>query len=262
MPELILGPLLRYVDATSATVWVEADAPCAVTVSCHDGPEATSHTFTAHGHHYALVVLAGLAPGAAYSYTVHVGDDPVWPEPDSSFPTSRIRTIDPDRPLRLVFGSCRTSAPHDRTHMISFDTLARTVAEIARGARGAPPASVLLLSGDVHYSYLAKARIRRAASPVYQVVCSPIRNPLKRLMRVANGIASFGVAGLFGRYLARAAGVRKPPFNWRVRRGPFFHNALGTLDLAGRQSTLRLHTARITADDPPPLKQIAAARLT
>ena len=30
MAELILGPILRYVDATSATVWVETDGPCEV----------------------------------------------------------------------------------------------------------------------------------------------------------------------------------------------------------------------------------------
>ena len=32
MPELVLGPLLRYVDETSATVWVETDQPCTVRV--------------------------------------------------------------------------------------------------------------------------------------------------------------------------------------------------------------------------------------
>ena len=31
-PELVLGPLLRYVSETEATVWVEADAPCEVEI--------------------------------------------------------------------------------------------------------------------------------------------------------------------------------------------------------------------------------------
>jgi hypothetical protein len=49
---------------------------------------------------------------------------------------------------------------------------------------------------------------------------------------------------------------------WRVRRGPFFHNALATLDLSGRGSTVRFHTARLTIDDPPPLTQVAEQHLT
>jgi hypothetical protein len=540
--DLILGPLLRYVDATSATIWVETSAPGTVEVACQDGPMASSRTFTAHQHHYALVVLEGLATGATYPYGLRLDGDQVWPEPDSRFPPSVIRTPDPGQPLRVAFGSCRSTAPHDRAHVlshgvdilrakayelaagspeppslllllgdqvyadeppprmvemirerrsiddeagveiadfeeyaqlyrlawsepairwllstvptamtfddhdlrddwntsaawqqrmralpwwrrrvtaglgaygiyqhlgnlppavlaedpllamlrgaagdagealdefawaadhdpaayrwsftrdygqvrlivldsrcarvltpghramlnpsewewfeklatgdldhlligsslpvllpqgvhqlerwneavcdgvwgarltrageklrqsadlehwgafrVSFDALAKTVAGVARGDRGKPPASVLFLSGDVHYSYLAKARLGRAAAPVYQIVCSPLRNPLKRLWRLANAVASFGIAGLVGRGLARAAGVRKPPFGWTVRRGPFFHNTLGTLELAGPEARLRFETASMTADDPPPLKQIAEQRLT
>ena len=32
MADLILGPLLRYLDEHKATVWVETDAPCEVEV--------------------------------------------------------------------------------------------------------------------------------------------------------------------------------------------------------------------------------------
>jgi hypothetical protein len=145
---------------------------------------------------------------------------------------------------------------------VSFDALANLVVNVAHGERGEAPGSVLLLSGDVHYSYLASARLPRAQTAVYQIVCSPIRNPLKRIVRLLNAIASFGIAGVVGRLLARAAGVRKPPFRWTVRRGPFFHNAIGTLDLAGREATLRLDTAAMTNSDPPSIKSIAEQRLT
>lgn len=47
--------------------------------------------------------------------------------------------------------------------------------------------SVPVLSGDVHYSYLAQAKIKNAAGNVYQAVYSPIRNPLSRLLRLGNG---------------------------------------------------------------------------
>ena len=58
-PALVLGPMLRYVGETEATVWVEADQECEVEVL---GRRA--RTFAVAGHHYGLVVLDGLAPGS------------------------------------------------------------------------------------------------------------------------------------------------------------------------------------------------------
>ena len=58
MPDLVLGPLLRYAEETDATVWVETDAACEVEVlGCR------SRTFHVEGHHYALVHVSGLEPG-------------------------------------------------------------------------------------------------------------------------------------------------------------------------------------------------------
>lgn len=112
---LVVGPLLRHVDETTATIWVETDVPCTVRVL-----DSSAHTFTVHGHHFALVDVTGLLPGSATPYQVRLDGELVWPEPGSDAPPSRIRTLDPARPLRLVFGSCRTSVPHDpesnRTH--------------------------------------------------------------------------------------------------------------------------------------------------
>src|SRR6476646_5252506 len=53
-PLLVLGPLLRYVSETEATVWVETDRACQAEILGHQA-----------------------------------------------------RTFDPDRPLRLAYGSCR-----------------------------------------------------------------------------------------------------------------------------------------------------------
>ena len=136
----------------------------------------------------------------------------------------------------------------------SFEALTRRLAEVADGAHGAPPATILLLSGDVHYSYLAKARRR----PIYQIVCSPIRNPLSRTLRLANVVASFGVAGLVGNLLARAARLPRPPYRWKIVKGPWFHNAVATLDLAGREATVRWHTAGPATDA---VSEIAGVRL-
>ncbi|MDR7254365.1 hypothetical protein J2X46_003358 [Nocardioides sp. BE266] len=109
---LVLGPLLRYVDDTSAAVWVETRVPASVSVTRGDGT-ATARTFAVHGHHYALVELTDLAPGSSETYTVDVDGEQVWPEPGSPFPAPVIATLEPGRPLRMAFGSCRTSVSHD-----------------------------------------------------------------------------------------------------------------------------------------------------
>ena len=99
---LVLGPLLRYVDETAATIWVETDRACQVEVLGRQ-----TRTFEVAGHHYALVVVDGLQPGSAHEYQVALDGTVRWPEPGSEFPPSVLRTPDPERPLRLSFGSCR-----------------------------------------------------------------------------------------------------------------------------------------------------------
>jgi PhoD-like phosphatase len=107
MPDLILGPLVRYLDETDATVWVETDGPCDVEVLGR-----RDRTFTVEGHHYALVTIPELEPGRAYEYEVHLDGERRWPPAGSEFPPSAIRTIQPGAPLRIAFGSCRVSVPH------------------------------------------------------------------------------------------------------------------------------------------------------
>lgn len=103
-PELSLGPLLRYVDSTEATVWVETDAPCEVRVRCGQ-VSASERTWGAHGHHYAVVALQGLEPGTATPYSVELDGQTVWAH-DGSRP-SMVRTPGPGDRVRLAFGSCR-----------------------------------------------------------------------------------------------------------------------------------------------------------
>src|SRR5690242_4342421 len=102
MPRLLIGPLLRHVGPTDATVWVETDAPCQVEVL-----GATERTWTVGGHHYALVTITGLEPGTTNPYEVHLDGECVWPPIDSSRPPSQIRTQAEDGRVRIAFGSCR-----------------------------------------------------------------------------------------------------------------------------------------------------------
>ena len=540
MAQLVLGPMLRYADATSAVVWVETDEPCEVEVL-----GASAATFALHGHHFGVVELTDLEPGSSQEYTVRAGGEQVWPEPDSEFPPSRIRTVDPEAPVRLAFGSCRTSVPHDvqynlrhgfdvlrcyanelrdtaepdwptalillgdqvyadepppavldfvherrgdddppqdelrdfpefaelyrvawsdpdvrwllstlptamivddhdlrddwntsqawrdqmaelpwwprrvrggigaywiyqhlgnlspseraqdklftavrsadgdagalldefaeqsyvqpagtqfsyvrdygptrfvmldsrcarvltpgnramiddtewnwfveqvsgdYEHLVigtslpfllpkglhyaeawneavcdgvwgaraarlgermrqaidlehwaafrrSFEAVANVVIDLAAGRYGAPPTSIGFLSGDVHYSYLAHVSLPPPATSrtrVYQAVCSPIRNPLSGPVRVMNAGASFGAAGLVGRGLAKAAGVPRPPFDWTVTSGPYFHNVLAELRLDRGRADVRWVAPSASMDDPPPLQEIASQQL-
>ena len=77
-PLLVLGPLLRYVGETEATIWVETDRACQAGILGHQ-----ARTFEVAGHHYALVVVSGLRPGAEYEYRVALDGAVRWPEPDS-----------------------------------------------------------------------------------------------------------------------------------------------------------------------------------
>ncbi len=531
---LVLGPVLRYADESSVTVWVEVVRPGTVTVRAGEHVASTP-TFTAHGHHFALVDVTGLPAGAHLPYEVRLDDAVVWPHPRSLFPPSALRTLDHSRPLRIVFGTCRASVPHDRRtnrrygidvlralalrladggapepggadggwpdlllflgdqvyadetsnamrehishhrdleeepgeeladfgeyahlyllswseptvrwamstlpsammfddhdvrddwntseawretmraapwwrgrivgglasywlyqhvgnlspaeraddpvwqqvqaagdsdvgplldefagtadddpsayrwsysrdvggsrlvvidsratrvtapgsramiddtgmawldqqlqgghdHLLlgtsipfllpeglhhleawneavvagawgaraagwgekvrqgfdlehwgafqrSFRRVSEMVAEVAAGERGPAPATVTFLSGDVHHSYLIEADLPRGEnrSRVLQAVCSPIRNPLPQVMRFVTATLAYGVAGGAGGMLSRAASVEKPPWAWRVAEGPWFDNALATLDIQGRGATLAWETAR------------------
>src|SRR5215208_2985635 len=83
MSKLVLGPLLRYVGETDATVWVETDQPC--------------------------------------EYEVRLDGEKVWPETDSPFLPSVIRPVKNGETLKLAFGSCRISAPHEPPHTLDHD---------------------------------------------------------------------------------------------------------------------------------------------
>src|SRR5215203_4981074 len=115
-PQLVLGPLLRYVNGRDATVWVETDAACEVEVLGHG-----SGTFEIEGHHYALVTITDLEPGETYEYEVSLDGRKVWPEADSPFPPSVIRTISPDGRLNLSYGSCRVTVPHEPPYTLAAD---------------------------------------------------------------------------------------------------------------------------------------------
>ncbi|CAN5882298.1 alkaline phosphatase D family protein [soil metagenome] len=160
---LVVGPLLRHADETSVCVWVEVSRPGTVTVRAGEH-DASAATFSVHGHHYALVDVEGLPPGSHLPYDVHLDETRVWPPARSQFPASALRTMDYSQPLRIIFGSCRNSVPHDRrtNRRFGIDVLRALALRLADGgvpepigtpmqaASGWP--SMLLFLGDQVYA--------------------------------------------------------------------------------------------------------------
>ena len=152
--------MLRYVGETAATIWVETDRACQVEVLGH-----RERTFHVAGHHYALVVVDGLAPGTEYEYQVALDGAVRWPAPGSGFPPSVLRTHQPDQPQRLLFGSCRIAelpAPRGRAQRQEHgpDAMAACARELARLPRERWP-GILLLIGDQVYADETGSATRR-----------------------------------------------------------------------------------------------------
>jgi hypothetical protein len=168
MADLLLGPLLRYVGETEATVWVETDAPCEVEVLGHREP-----TFTVEEHFYALVRIEDLEPGSFHEYDVKLDGELRWPLTGADLPPSAIRTLGRDRPLDICFGSCRIALPHTEPYVHSkdrhedgreFDALRVLAREMVRTERDRWPELLFLLGDQVYVdegSPRTRERIRK-----------------------------------------------------------------------------------------------------
>ena len=64
----------------------------------------------------------------------------------------------------------------------SFVRLTELIQNVGAGERGRPPASILMLSGDVHFGYLVESTFRDddVESFVYQAVAHPTQLPPRR----------------------------------------------------------------------------------
>ena len=134
----------------------------------------------------------------------------------------------------------------------SFTRLVDLIRAVAAGERGTAPASIGILSGDVHHGYIAKLAFPEAwgvRSTVYQAVCSPLRHPLARREQMAVRAAMSRPAKGVARALARGAGVKDPAVHWTVRC-PIFDNQVAVLALEGSRSRLRIERPRGDWRDP------------
>jgi hypothetical protein len=154
MSELVLGPLLRYVSETEATVWVETSESCEVEVLGHREP-----TFRVEGRHYALVRIEGLEPASVHEYEVALDGSVRWPDPSLGLPPSAIRTLGGPGPIDIRFGSCRVALPHEPPYTETkdsdedgreVDALWVLAGEMARAGREEWPDQLFLLGDQVY----------------------------------------------------------------------------------------------------------------
>ncbi|HEV8172199.1 MAG TPA: alkaline phosphatase D family protein [Actinoplanes sp.] len=162
---LLIGPVLRRVVGDRATIWVETTDPAVVRVEADGGGAGSAHTFSAYGHHYAIVVVEGLTPDAASSYRVLLDDRPVWPPAGSPYPRSVIRTRasdDREQPVSLIFGSCREATPHATGRRLPPDALDAFARRLMTDPEnpGLRPDLIVLL-GDQVYADKTSAKVRR-----------------------------------------------------------------------------------------------------
>lgn len=141
----------------------------------------------------------------------------------------------------------RADLEHWAAFPASFAALTELIAEAGSGAHA--PATVCVLSGDVHHAYVAEPHWRGTAGPrptsrVLQLTCSPVHNSIPGSLRAGFRFGWSRTGRRLGRLLARHGRLGRPPLTWRRTGGPWFGNQLMTLTLAGRTARIALDQAR------------------
>ncbi|WP_066948845.1 alkaline phosphatase D family protein [Streptomyces lushanensis] len=127
----------------------------------------------------------------------------------------------------------------------SFDGLSALIAEAGGGPDA--PATVSVLSGDVHHAYIAEPTWPAGDAPharVLQLTCSPVHNSVPGWIKLGFRLGWSRGARRLGRALTRHARTRPAPVNWRKTGGPWFGNQLMTLTLRARSADLHLTQAQ------------------
>ncbi len=152
----------------------------------------------------------------------------------------------------------------------SFVRLGEMIARIANNPDG--PATISVLSGDVHHSYAARADVDGIAedgSTVHQLVCSPVHNYVPMFVKPAFTLGWTRPAAAVSRWWVRRRGVPSPPMTWHNVCGPLFGNTIATLAIDGRdarvyfeqptQSTTLQEVGRVSLNARDERKEVSRA---
>ncbi|QFR97639.1 alkaline phosphatase family protein [Streptomyces tsukubensis] len=164
----------------------------------------------------------------------------------------------------------RSDLEHWAAFPSSFEEMTDLIAEAGSGP-GAP-ATVSVLSGDVHHAYAAETSWPELsadrptpgpATRVFQLTCSPVHNSIPAGIRLGFRFGWSRAGRALGRRFARHGRTGQPAIKWRKTGGPWFGNQLMTLTLRGRHAALRLDQARAgRKGGPARLEQVMETRLS
>ncbi|MFQ6854730.1 alkaline phosphatase D family protein [Streptomyces sp. 35M1] len=150
----------------------------------------------------------------------------------------------------------------------SFDRFTELLREAASGPDA--PATVCVLSGDVHHAYITEPRWpdtppgdgrasattsdpgpgRAPVSRALQLTCSPVHNSVPRWIQAGFRFGWSRTGRRIGRFLSRHGRTGASPVTWDRAGGPWFGNQLMTLTLLGRKSALTLVQATAGKQGP------------
>jgi hypothetical protein len=133
--------------------------------------------------------------------------------------------------------------------------------ELAEGPDA--PGTISFIGGDVHTAYVAEIDLGpRQVSRVFQIVCSPFRNPLKPHERRVIKFMGSRFAGVAARALARSAGVKQPDASWQLVSPLTFDNSIAVLQLEERRAQLTIRRSAAETADGWPLESLHERDLT
>ncbi|WP_222193865.1 alkaline phosphatase D family protein [Modestobacter italicus] len=145
----------------------------------------------------------------------------------------------------------------------SFERLGRTLVSVARGELGRPPATALVLSGDVHHAYAAElVQPGGLTTRVHQLTVSPLHNAAPHVIEVGFRLGWSRWARALTGGLRALARVERSPLQWRKQAGPFFGNELGELVLDGRDARFLLWATSRDDDGTEHFTQVLDTRLS
>ena len=143
----------------------------------------------------------------------------------------------------------------------SFRTMVELLHELAEGPDA--PGTITFIGGDVHTAYIAEVTLGDdQQSRVFQIVCSPFRNPLRGPQRRAIHLMQTTPVRAICRRLARAADVAPPDASWRFVTPLTFDNSVAALDLDERRARVSIRRSAPETPDGWPLEALHEHDLT
>jgi phosphodiesterase/alkaline phosphatase D-like protein len=129
----------------------------------------------------------------------------------------------------------------------SFVRLGEMIARIADHPNG--PATISVLSGDVHHSYAARAEldgVSPGGATVHQLVCSPVHNYVPLFVKPVFMLSWTRPAAAITAWWVRRRGLPSPPMKWTSVCGPLFGNTIATLEINDRKAEVFFEQPRST----------------